>query len=584
MRVGTSLGKYTIESYLGGGGAGEVYRAIQAGPEGFSRRVAIKMLHAKARVREASVQLFAREARMIAMLHHRNIVQVYEFAYEQGLHFLVMEFIEGVTLREMIDLTLPFWLKVWIGAEVCKGLQYAHSLCDEDGTPLQIVHRDIKPQNILLSRQADVKLTDFGLAKMSTVPSDQLTSVGVVKGTPAYMSPEQRDGLAAAPASDVYSLAAVLCETFTGMSPYRAGYGQGSPLPGFGPEFPPDLDRTLRRALSHEPGLRPTSLELGGALQEVFVRVVPASCVSRETEDLAPLVEQAWRNLAEKTRPELAPSTSPAAPPEDFQGFAMRETVDNNPDQQHDPDSRMALTEDVKATKKRQRADSDEGVTGTDALALDPTVERRDPGRVETRRSRRQGVMVAAAVVSALALFGVGYLCTTVQLEEEGPPGARTMSTMTVDASRAVSVALLPGPDGAMEEPAPSEGATDMGLEADVGLSPASRTRLSEPRRTRASRRAWPRARGERAGRTRRARRSSAASGFGFLSVNSSPWARVFVDNRRVGVTPLYRHRLPSGRHLVRLEGKDGRVAFRRVRIAAERHLNLGLLGLQKRP
>ncbi|MFZ5785402.1 MAG: serine/threonine-protein kinase, partial [Acidobacteriota bacterium] len=216
IRPGTILGKYTVEGLIGGGGFGLVYRATQRGPAGFVQEVALKTVHPRA---EDGLAALVREARIIAQLHHRNVVQVHDLAHDGEVWFLVMEFVEGVTLRELRDRKLPLWVRVGIGAEVAAGLEYAHTLRDENGGPLGLIHRDVKPSNILLGRSGAVKLADFGLAKLSLRPSEERTEVGVVKGTPAYMSPEQRLGEPATAASDIFSLAAVLHELTTGVNP-----------------------------------------------------------------------------------------------------------------------------------------------------------------------------------------------------------------------------------------------------------------------------------------------------------------------------------------------------------------------------
>lgn len=311
---GDTLGKYTIEAYVGGGGFGRVYRAIQGGPAGFSRPVAIKVLRPGARSSDGSVQAFAREARTIARLQHRNIVQLYEFASEQDLYFMVMEFIDGVTLDRISrgpGEKPPLWLSLVIGQEVCRGLMYAHNLRDDEGKLLGIVHRDVKPSNILLSRQGDVKLMDFGLAKMSLVDSEQFTDAGVIKGTPAYMSPEQWRGHGATAASDVFSLAALLYELCTGKQMTvlskrgAAGVERFAPPSSYAPGMPALVDDLLLRALQPDPAKRPSASELLDGLASGVVAIAPSDLLSRQGQELAELV---------KRLPPVEPEEPPAMP------------------------------------------------------------------------------------------------------------------------------------------------------------------------------------------------------------------------------------------------------------------------------
>ena len=303
---GTVLGKYTIETCIGAGGFGRVYTAIQSGPAGFSRRVALKVMRGKAR--GPGLQAFAREARTIARLQHRNIVQVHEFGCEDDLYFLVMELIEGPTLAALQARRPPLWLAVAIGQEVCRGLTFAHGLCDEDGQPLGLVHRDVKPSNVLLSRQGDVKLTDFGLAKMSLVASDALTEAGVVKGTPTYMSPEQARGEPVSQAADVFSLAAVIFELCTDIT--LGAHGRASDLDRNDSArhraLPGSLEGLLRASLDPDPAARPSSAKLLAGLQAALTETAPPGRLPHLSEHLAE-----WAGARRPTRSRHAPSRRP---------------------------------------------------------------------------------------------------------------------------------------------------------------------------------------------------------------------------------------------------------------------------------
>src|ERR1700751_2907371 len=217
----TKLGPYEIVSPVGAGGMGEVYRAVDTR---LDRTVAIKILPAQFCAKPQALERFQREARAISQLSHANICQLYDLGEQDGIHFIVMEFLEGETLgTRLAKGRLPMELVLRYGAEVAEGLEQAHRM--------GVVHRDLKPGNIMITRTG-AKLLDFGLAKTAqpvmpqssglsatmTSPnySQPLTAEGTVIGTYQYMSPEQIEGREADARSDIFSFGAVLYEMATG--------------------------------------------------------------------------------------------------------------------------------------------------------------------------------------------------------------------------------------------------------------------------------------------------------------------------------------------------------------------------------
>ncbi len=218
------VGRYQLKKRLAAGGMGEVYLAAQEGPEGFAKVVALKrMLPSMAAEREL-VKLFLHEARLVARLSHRGIAQVIELGEDKEGYFAALEFVPGPSVAVLIDRLaeskqrLPPALAIEIAAHVAEALGYAHHANNLDGTPLHIVHRDVSPQNILLSVTGDVKLIDFGVAKSTA--RQHATNDGGVKGKLAYMSPEQARGEKLDGRSDLFSLGLVLYEMLSGESPF----------------------------------------------------------------------------------------------------------------------------------------------------------------------------------------------------------------------------------------------------------------------------------------------------------------------------------------------------------------------------
>lgn len=211
-------GKYHLLERIGVGGMAEVWRAKTLGSEGFTKDLVIKRILPKFTNDEESVRMFIDEARLVAKLHHPNIVQIFDFDKEGDRYYLAMELIEGRDLRQAekssakAGVWFPLPLSVYLIAEALKGLHYAHTRLDH-GKPLEIVHRDVSPHNILISFSGDVKISDFGIAKVAERASVQ--STGTVKGKLAYMSPEQITGQPLDGRTDIYSMGIVFWELLT---------------------------------------------------------------------------------------------------------------------------------------------------------------------------------------------------------------------------------------------------------------------------------------------------------------------------------------------------------------------------------
>lgn len=213
-------GKYLITDFIASGGMAEIFKGSLEGPHGFVKDVVIKAIHPHLLKDERYIKLFLREARLWAKLNHSSIVQVYEFFEEKGRYFLVMEYIKGTDLLNVIKrahlkgrpLDIPKTIKIF--ENVLSALEYAHRFKDDQEGITGIIHRDVSPQNIIISINGDVKLTDFGIAKATH--STGLTTQGTLIGKIDYMSPEQALGKDVDQRTDIFSTGIVLWETLTG--------------------------------------------------------------------------------------------------------------------------------------------------------------------------------------------------------------------------------------------------------------------------------------------------------------------------------------------------------------------------------
>lgn len=254
MEENRKIGQYEITAELSHGSITSVYKAYQPS---LKRQVLIKRLHQKL-VNEADIrERFNREAQVCAQINHPNIVSIFDFQSGEEGTYLVMEFISGSSLGELLKgKPFPISTAVTVMTELLKGLRYAH----EKG----VIHRDIKPDNILLSETGQVKISDFGLAIFEGATS--LTMQGMVVGTPAYMSPEQASGRKMERNSDIFSMGIVFFEMLTGVNPYKADSFSlilkriiSDPAPrleDYLDEYPEQLDKIMNRMLEKNPGRR----------------------------------------------------------------------------------------------------------------------------------------------------------------------------------------------------------------------------------------------------------------------------------------------------------------------------------------
>jgi serine/threonine protein kinase len=278
------LTRYAVEKRLGQGGMATVDLAEDTE---LGRRVAVKRLFASLAGDYVFQQRFFREAKLAAALSHPNLVAVYDVGEENGLPYIVMEYVEGETLAELMrrEGPLPPDRAVDLLLQVCAGLEHARAA--------GLVHRDIKPQNLLVRRDGVAKIADFGIAR--TIQSTQLTQVGTVLGTAAYLAPEQAAGERVTAAADIYSIGVVGYELLTGRTPYEfetladLTLKQQEPPPPI-LDVPPHVDAAIRRCLTFDPAGRPASAaalarELSGSSAasepELPTRVLPTPPASR---------------------------------------------------------------------------------------------------------------------------------------------------------------------------------------------------------------------------------------------------------------------------------------------------------------
>jgi eukaryotic-like serine/threonine-protein kinase len=303
LKTGDMVGsRYRIVRQLGSGGMGAVYLAKAVGPAGFEKSVALKVAHADTATEAVAMEMFLSEARLSARLQHANVAQVYDLGVSDALYFIAMEYVRGVTLRDLIaalrqrQARMPVPILVAIMKRLLEGLDHAHELRDDDGAPLKLVHRDVSPVNCMLSYGGEVKLIDFGIAK--AVGQLVRTRTGIVRGKLSYMSPEQVRGQPLDRRSDIFAAGVVMYELLVGRRPFE---GDGAELvaklrKGEFPkpreldrEVPIELEAAVLRALAIDRNRR---FETAGKMQDVLERYLMANQRIVATRELAAFVTQ----------------------------------------------------------------------------------------------------------------------------------------------------------------------------------------------------------------------------------------------------------------------------------------------------
>jgi serine/threonine protein kinase len=302
--------KYRVLLELGQGGTAVVYLGVAQGPGGFNKLVVLKVLKAGLNADDDARTMFLNEARLSARLSHPNIVQVNEVIEQAGQPVIVMEYLEGKPLSEVrlrAKASLDLGMHVKIISEALGGLHYSHELADYDGTPLNVVHRDVSPHNVFVTFDGQVKVLDFGIAKLSRSLVE--TQTGVIKGKLRYMSPEQIAGSGVDRRADVYAAGVMLWEAATGTRMWAKMpetaimnhvIGGNVPSPrDVNPEVSVELERICMKALAYQPTDRyVTALEMQGDIEALLTDLGgPAT-----TREVGQFVAELFRDSRSRVR------------------------------------------------------------------------------------------------------------------------------------------------------------------------------------------------------------------------------------------------------------------------------------------
>lgn len=307
-----TFGNYRLESRLAIGSIAEVFVAHRADEPPPKTPVVIKRLLPQLSSCQEVVDMLTDEARVAIRLQHPNIVQVKDYGAAEGLHYIAMEHVDGVDLRRLWQAAVDAWMPLnsatvaTLGVAICRGLDHAHCLRDQTGEPLEIVHRDVSPDNVVLGYDGTVKVTDFGIAKAAARATR--TSTGLVKGKAAYMAPEQARGEPVDARSDQFAVGVVLWECLTGRHLFTGSHPQtimqqvidAKELPLSEPwvPVPSGLEAVVMRMLAYDPKSRYPNLDAAAAALRPFMSSTPRPEVAALVSSLCPRDRMARRTLA----------------------------------------------------------------------------------------------------------------------------------------------------------------------------------------------------------------------------------------------------------------------------------------------
>ncbi len=326
--VGDVYGPYTLVERIAVGGMAEVFKAKRTGVEGFEKVVAVKRILHHLSDNKDFVEMFIDEAKVVAGLAHPNIVQIFDLGKLDETYFIAMEYVHGRDLRTILrrakdrGLRMPLDLAALVASRVCAALDHAHKRKDDQGRPMRIVHRDVSPQNILISFDGDVKLTDFGIARAAT--KARSTERGALRGKLLYMSPEQASGEPLDRRSDVFSVGIVFYEMLTDRKPFLGTSERGildmvrecriDPPAKWNSRVPERLERIVMRALMKDPQRRYEDAgEMQRDLEHALLELKPTTA-----QELARLMEVLFEREERGVRDAPEEQGSPKDAPQSF--------------------------------------------------------------------------------------------------------------------------------------------------------------------------------------------------------------------------------------------------------------------------
>ncbi|MFO0722884.1 MAG: protein kinase [Myxococcota bacterium] len=561
-----AFGDTEILARLSTGGMGEVLLGRRHGALGFEKLCAIKTIRGDLTSRADFRAMFLDEAKLVARLDHPTIAQVYDFGEEGRTLYLAMEYVAGVPLSQLLKAgraPFPPAVAARILAEVCRGLHYAHEATDPSGGHLGVVHRDVSPQNLILTFEGRMKILDFGIAITKDREAPE-TAVGVLKGKPSYMAPEHLRGGSVDRRADVFSSAVVLHELLTGRKLFTRETALATALAVEGdpieppsavlPDLDPVLDAIVMKGLSRSPDDRfPDARAMADALDRAAVAIASTTLEDYAKSELSQesSAHQAWLidvlDRAEKHAADakkeidlnFEDTSLPGPPPEAL------------PPPEAKPVPWNSIAPPPPARTSGPPPTRSSGPPGRTAVSTNPSEDTTFAG---PGKKRGTPAIVLAAIPLAMLLAVLLW-----------PRGERAQVEAVpvdeVEVAKAPEKTPEPTPQPTIE-PLPTPAATPSPTEAPVHEHrPTPRPTPTPSKKPHEHERV----------------EEEPQAGFGYVTIGAQPYALVRIDGNDAGVTPLLRKKLSAGAHDIELVSPDnGEVRLKKkLKLQAEEHARI---------
>jgi len=404
------FGKYLLIRKLAVGGMAEIYKAKTYGVDGFEKQLAIKRILPHCAADKEFITMLIDEAKLSVLLSHANIVQVYDLGKVGNDYYISMEFIHGVNLRDTIykcrerKQAIPPDIAIYIASEICKGLDYAHRKTDQNNRPLNIVHRDISPQNILISYEGEVKIVDFGIAKAAMNISH--TMAGILKGKIAYMSPEQAMGKKVDRRTDIFSTGILLYEMLTGkrlfhgetqfeiLKKIRTTVIKPDTLP---PSIPPQLRIILAKALAHNPDDR---YQHAGDFQIELTKLLYSTYIDFSPRKLAAFIQNLFAKEIENERANAAAEAQ-------IMSMTTSVNVREGAKQMDIVHRKQTVITDIRKGDFKDKTTTTKTPVHEKKPQEERTLKRPKPSYKKKHAKKRRSVLKTTAILITLAAVGV---------------------------------------------------------------------------------------------------------------------------------------------------------------------------------
>ncbi|MFL5319781.1 MAG: serine/threonine protein kinase [Myxococcaceae bacterium] len=538
-RVG---GKYQVLSQLSAGGMAEIFLAFTAGPGGFRKYVVVKQILPDVRGEDQFRKMFLDEARITAQFSHPNIGQVFDLGEDEEGLYLAMEFVAGQNVNQVYraaqrkSLSMPIGFSCALARDVCLALHYAHTFTDPLGRPFPIIHRDIAQKNVMVTFEGVTKLLDFGIAQAKEKLNR--TSVGHVKGTTGYMSPEQTRGDPLDARTDLFSVGVMLHELVTGQRLFAGETEEqemqnilSMPIPRpmqINPDLPEALDRVIMRALARERSDRySTAKELAKAIEQAAGKLMYDA--DQSSQFMRELFEQkmaATRQLLESAvSDDFDKLQSAMNELRQDEGMNFPSKPTRKPTVETKADGAQAEKPRSSSPKKKRKDSGEMDATSEQQMIIAHQADA--AAEMPTRRSMLPWV-IGLVLFAAVALYFVTRLSDT--LDEKAPIVPPPKINANPLGLKEFAEPVPPGSQQVADNN--SQGNAQGNSQGSAQQNPQDVAK--EP--------------------------AKAKPMMGALTLVTMPEAEVFRNGTSLGKTPLFRLPMPVGVHLLKLKGPDGKV------------------------